>query len=91
MRDILFNTYPEDLFLLQRQIRMRLIDENLMQARIIANPHVDKEAATEFIDSLMAERRWFRGEEEAEPELDREALDALKAKLSHQSKFVGAK
>lgn len=87
-RDIMFNTYPDDFFLLQRQIRLRRIDEYLMQSAIVANPHKEPKDAEEFIDDLLSERRFMSGEEEKPMEMDRKAVEAFKDFLGSKSKMI---
>ncbi len=77
--------------MLQRQIRMRKLDTYLMDAAIVANPHKDPEAAQEFIEGLLNERRFMSGEDEAPAETDFAALDKFKKKLQEDSLLVKAK
>lgn len=84
---IMEKVYPEDFFLLSRQIKMRNVDEFLMQARIVANPHAEKETAQEFIDDLMEQRDWFRGNPSTRDKLDRVGLNAFKQQVRQNSKF----
>lgn len=85
------NTYPEDFFLLQRQINGRVLDDYLMQAAIIANPHKETKDAEEFIDNLLKQRKRYRPEDEAPEETDFAAIQALKDSLSKESNLIKAK
>ena len=67
--------------MLQRQIQMRKLDNYLMDAAIVSNPHKKPEDAQEFIESLLEQRRFMSGEPEAPTETDFAALDAFKEKL----------
>jgi len=87
----MFNTYPEDFFLLQRQIKMRKIDEYLMDIAIVANPHREGDDAKEFVENLMSERRWYRGDEDAEAELDTAAFEQFRNTMQNESKSIKAK
>lgn len=88
MQDILYNTYPEDFFLLQRQINIRKLENYLIQASIIANPHIEPKDAEEFITNINDELSALRGYEEIEPEMDRESVEQFKQFLSKKSKLI---
>lgn len=85
------NTYPEDYFLLQRQIAGRMTDEYLMQSAIVSNPHKEESDQKEFIESLMQQRKRYRSEPLAPVETDFAAIDALKESMQKQSIFIKAK
>lgn len=68
-----------------------MLDEHLMHAAIVANPHKEPEDSKEFIDQLLKQRRWYRPEPEAPEETDFATLDALKESLQKESKFIKAK
>lgn len=85
------DTYPDDFFLLQKQITARRLDDLVMQAAIIANPHKKPEDAQEFIDDLLKQRRYYRGEDDIPPETDFEAIASLKEMMQKQSKVIKAK
>lgn len=87
----MYNTYPEDFFLLQRQIRMRKIDNYLMDAAIVANPHKEQEPQKEFIEGLLQQRRFFRGIEEAPEELDVAAFEQFRDSMQKQSIHIKVK
>lgn len=91
LRDILYKTYPEDFFLLQRQIKMRKVDEYLMETSIIANPHKNEDDAKEFIEGLMKQRRWYRGDPAEDAELDVAAFDKLRNDIQKHSIMIKAK
>lgn len=90
-RDILYKVYPEDFFLLQRQIKMRHIDNYLMEASIIANPYKSADDAKEFIESLMKERRWYRGDPDQEAALDVGAFERFREQMKQDSHLIKAK
>lgn len=77
--------------MLQRQIRMRKIDEYMMQVAIIANPHKEAEPAKEFVEELMNQRRWYRGEPDAPEQLDVTGFEKFKKQLANESKSIGVK
>lgn len=77
--------------MLQRQIRIRKIEEYLMQVAIIANPHKEAEPAKEFVEELMKQRRWYRGEPDAPEQLDVTAFEKFKKQLANDSKSIGVK
>lgn len=77
--------------MLQRQISMRKTDEYLMQVGIVANPHKNPEDAKEFIDSLLKQRRFYRGIEEASERLDVTMFNKLRTRVTKESKLMGAK
>jgi hypothetical protein len=84
----MYKTYPEDFFLLQRQIRMRKVDEALMQIAIVSNPHLeDRDQAADFVNTLMDQRRFMRGEEIKSAELDTEAFEAFRGGIQKDSKI----
>jgi ABC-type uncharacterized transport system YnjBCD substrate-binding protein len=83
--------YPEDFFLLQRQIQMRKLDNYLMDAAIVSNPHKKPEDAKEFIEGLLEQRRFMSGEPDVPAETDFAALDAFKKQLQEDSLLVKAK
>lgn len=85
------NTYPEDFFLLQRQIVARKLDENLMQAAIVGNPHQEKDAQEEFINTLLKQRRFYRPEDEPPVETDFEGIKAFKQLVQKESRVLKAK
>ena len=84
--NILYKIYPEDFFMLSRQIRIRKLDEHLINIMIAAAPHSENK---EFIDSLIKTQRFMRGED-PNPQIDRAGLDSLKQSLS-SSKMIGVK
>lgn len=88
---ILKEMYPEDFFLLQRQIRMRKLDTYLMDAAIVANPHKNPEDSKEFIENLLDQRRFMSGEAEVPAETDFAAIDKFKKQLQEESLLVKAK
>jgi hypothetical protein len=90
-RDILFKIYPEDFFLLARQIQMRKLDEHLMQLNIAANPHREASAQQEFINDLLGRHRSMRGEEAANAQLDVAAFEKIRSKLGKESMLVKVK
>lgn len=77
--------------MLQRQIQMRKLDNYLMDAAIVANPHKKPEDAQEFVEGLLEQRRFMTGEPEAPVETDFAALDALKKQIQEDSLLVKAK
>ena len=81
------NVYPVDFFELSRQIKMRNIDEFLMQARIVSNPHVEPETAEEFINDLLDQRAFYRGEDKPSDKLDRAGVEAFKRHVKTESRF----
>lgn len=87
----MFNTYPEDFFLLSRQIRMRKIDEYIMSVSITSNPHKDADSQKEFIEDLMSQRRFYRGEDEAALKLDVAAFDKFRQQMQNESISIKAK
>lgn len=79
--------------MLQRQITARMIDDHLMQAAIVANPHREKDDQEEFVQNLVKQRRWYRGidDDESSDKPDFAALNALKDKMKKESYLVKAK
>lgn len=82
------NTYPEDFFLLLRQIRIRKIDEQLTQIAIISNPHREEKDQKEFVEGLVSERRFMSGEEDKPAEMDRAGVEAFKQLIGKKSKMI---
>lgn len=87
----MYRTYPEDFFLLQRQIKMRKVDDYLMSASIIANPHKKESDAKEFVEGLLSQRRFYRGEEEVPDKLDIAAFNKFREDLQNESMMIKAK
>lgn len=87
MHYILEQIYPDDVLHLTKNIRLRLIDDYLIQSRIAANPHMEKDAAEEFIESLVDERRELVGFERMEDQLDRVGLANLKEQMAQSRRF----
>lgn len=77
MRDIVDHTYPEDFFLLSRQIKLRKIDEYLINVNIAAAPTAEDRT---FVEELVQTRR-FMQYEDPDPQIDRAGLESLKSKL----------
>lgn len=84
---ILERVYPDDLIYLSRKIRIRRVDEYLVQARLIANPHMNKEDSRKFIEELISTREEAGGEPEPTPELDREGIANFKRFVKTESRF----
>lgn len=84
---IMESIYPEDFFLLSRQIKMRNLDEFLMQTRIISHPHGDAEQQEEFMEDMLEQRAWYREEPTERNKLDRTGLSAFKDRVRAESKF----
>jgi len=80
----MYNTYPDDFFLLVRQIRLRKINDSLLAIAIASNPHTEE--PKKLIEDLMEQQRFMQGED-PNPEIDRAGLDSLKNQLS-KSKMV---
>jgi polyhydroxyalkanoate synthesis regulator phasin len=91
MRQILHDTYPEEFFLLQRQMRARKVDEALQELAIASNPHKNPEDAKEFVDDLLSRRRFYRGEADAPEQLDVTAFEKFRKSVTEQSSLVKAK
>lgn len=85
MNHILNNVYPDDLAWLRPAIRLRAVNNMLVQAKIAANPHVDRAAAKEFIDTLLAEKRHL--EPQKEPKMDRKKFEELRSILGNPDRF----
>ena len=81
------NIYPEDFFLMSRQIRLRHIDETLLQVRVISHPHIEEEAGKEFIDDLIEQGEWYRGDPRTRDTLDRTGLEGFKQQVRQNSRF----
>ena len=62
-----------------------------MDAAIIANPHKSPEDSQEFIETLLDQRRFMSGEDEAPPETDFDAINKFKKQLQENSLLVKAK
>lgn len=88
---ILRSTYPEEFFMLQRQVRMRKTDEYLMDVAIVANPHKNPEDAKEFVEGLLEQRRFYRGEPDAPEQLDVTAFEKMRQQLSKESNLIKVK
>lgn len=86
----MYDTYPEDFFRLQRQIRMRKIDSYLMDVAIVANPHKGEDSK-EFVEALMKERRFFRGIEEIPDQLDIAAFNKFREDMKKESIHIKAR
>lgn len=84
-------TYPDEFFLLQRQIRMRRTDEYLMDIAIAANPHKNPEDAKDFVETLLEQRRFYRGEPDAPEQLDVGAFEKMRQQLSKDSNLIKVK
>lgn len=83
MQYILQQVYPDDLIELSKAIRLRVIDDYLIQSRIAANPHMQKDDAEQFITTLVNERRQIEGFDPTEnDQLDRAGLANLKAQMA---------
>lgn len=68
----------------QDLILARQAEETLRQLRIVSNPHISEPAEQRaFVDQLMAQRNYYRGIYDAEPEIDRKALSQLKNVLAN--------
>lgn len=91
MRDILDSTYPEEFFLLSRQIKARHVDDLLAQTAIATQPHKNTEDAKEWVDGLLSQRRFFRGDEPVAETLDVAGFEAFRKMSQEQSKLIRAK
>lgn len=85
---ILYEVYPEDFFLLARQIRMRKLDNLITQFSVATHPHRETEDQQAFMESLLNEHRFMSGEEAVSEELDIVAFENLRTKLSEKSLFI---
>lgn len=85
------DTFPEEFFLLQRQVRARKVDEALMQIAIVANPHKNPDDAKEFVDDLLSRQRFFRGEPEVSEKLDVGAFEKFRQATMEHSNLIKAK
>lgn len=83
MHYILERVYPDDVLHITKQIRLRRIDEYLIQSRIAANPHMEQDAAREFIESLVNERSQIVGFEREHDTLDKSGVARLKERLAN--------
>lgn len=90
-RDIMQDTYPEELFSLQRQIKARKVDEMLSDLAVAAHPHKNAEDSKEFVDDLLSRRRFYRGEKEAPDKLDVGAFERFRKQVGEESSFVKVK
>lgn len=90
-QDILLNTYPEEFFLLQRQIRARKVDETIAQIQITSHPHKNAEDAQEFVDDLLSRRRFYRGDEPVSEKLDVAAFEKFRQGVTEQSSLIKTK
>lgn len=77
--------------MLQRQIRMRKLDEYIMQVAIIANPHKKSEQQKEFVEDLLSQRRFMRREPEAPAVLDVAAFEGFRKGLGKDSNLIKVK
>ncbi len=85
------STYPEEFFLLSRQIKARQVDELLMQTAISTQPHKAPEDAKEWVEGLLSQRRFFRGDEPVAETLDVHGFEAFRKMSQEQSKLIRAK
>lgn len=68
----------------QELILARQAEETLRDLRVVSNPHISEPAEQRaFVDQLMAQRNYYRGIYDDEPELDRKAMDQLKKALGN--------
>ncbi len=70
---------------------MRKTDEYIMQLAIITNPHIEEAKRKEFVDGLMNERRYMRGEPEAPTELDVAMFEKFRTNMSKESLNIKVK
>lgn len=81
--------YPEDFFLLNRQITLRKIDEYLSKLQIAMYPHLEKEEdRDELTKDLINQRRFMRGEEKIDEKLDRASLEKFRHELKENSRLI---
>jgi hypothetical protein len=64
-----------------------MIDEYLIQLRIATNPHLEADAAREFINTLTSQRAQLQGINNSR--LDRAGLARLKEKMRTNSEHGG--
>lgn len=88
---ILREVYPEDFFLLLRQIRIRKIDIILQDIAVATNPHKEAEEAKKFVEDLIDQQRYMRGEDETPAETDFAAIDRLRNQIKKESLLVKAR
>ncbi len=67
---------------------MRRIDNLLSQVTVASNPHRDPKDAKKFVDDLLEEQRFMRGEDNT-TELDRAAVEELRSFMSNKSRNIG--
>lgn len=89
--DILNKVYPDDLIYLSRKIRVRRIDDYLMQGRLIANPYIEPSKAGEFMQDLVSTRDSLLDIEPADERLDRTTLARFKNVLRKESNLIKVK
>lgn len=77
--------------LLSERITKRLISKIIMDLRIATNPHLEQPEAKKLIDELQERHRAVFGVPDHAGELDKEALDMLKAQLKNNSKAITVK
>lgn len=74
---------------MQDQIKVRQIDQTLINLRISTHPHLENSEQKDFADMLFRQRRLIMGEESEE--LDRAGLAKLKEVLKKESKLIKVK
>lgn len=70
---------------------MRRVDEYLMQTAIVANPHKEADAAKEFVEQLLDQRRFMRGDEDVPEQLDLAGFEAMRKQLANESITIKVK
>lgn len=70
---------------------MRKIDEHLMSTAIAANPFKDAASEKEFVENLLGQRRFYRGEVEVAEILDVAAFESFRDTINNGSKLIKAK
>lgn len=77
--------------MLTRQIRLRKVDEYIIQTSIASNPHKEAEAQKKFIEDLIDQRRSLRPEPELPETLDVETFNRFRKDLVGDSNLIKVK
>lgn len=74
-----------------RQIKARHVDDAIFQTSIATQPHRSPDDAKEWIEGLLGQQRFFRGDEKTSETLDVAAFEAFRSETMRQSKLIIAK
>lgn len=79
------------MIILGEEITKRLIDGLMLDLRISTNPHLEEQQQKAFLQDLLDRRRQVWGPDDHSGDLDKSALEALKAQLKNNSKAIKVK